>query len=59
MTKVCPQICTYIVIRPETGTGIIWGSHGSAHETAPLNPLFCHILALHGAYIGHPMKLPM
>ena len=39
--------------------GITWGSHGSAHETAPVNPLFCHNLALHGAYIVRSMKLPM
>ena len=39
--------------------GFTWGSHGSAHETAPVNPLFCHTLELHGAYIGHLMNLPM
>ena len=38
--KLCPKICTYIVICPEIGVGIIWGSHGSAHETASVNPLF-------------------
>ena len=38
VTKLCPQMCTYSVICPETGVGIIWGSHGSAHEAAPVNP---------------------
>ena len=48
-----------IVNCAETGVGIIWGSHGLAHETAPVNLLFCYKLALHGAYIGRPMKPPM
>ena len=58
VTKLWPQICTYIVICPETGVGIIWGSHGSAQEAVPVNPLFCNTLALHGAYIGWPMNCP-
>ena len=40
VTKLCLQICTYIVIGPETDVCIVWGSHGSAHKTAPVNPSF-------------------
>ena len=29
------------------------------HETGHVKPLFCHRMALHGFYVGQPMKLPL
>ena len=29
------------------------------HETAHAKSLFCHRMALHGIYVGQPMKLPL
>ena len=54
VTKSYPHICTYLVICPETTVGIIWVPHWSAHETAPVNPLFSHTLTFHGVNIDRP-----
>ena len=52
-----PHRSVLITICPETG--ITWGLHWWAHETAPVKPLFCLTLVSHGVYSGLRMKLPL